>query len=212
MASSGIAASPAEFLGVCPRCKILRLFNNVSQGGSKYACNGCEWPFTIGAPTVAAPGFPASNVAVTNTTGSLVQIVISGGTLTSVKVNGNQVGTAAGTYLLPNGSNISVTWSVTPGWTWALPVTNGAMVAGATAVPVVNNGTNVAATVGETIFIDGTSPEVLTVAAGSTATSIVVQASVLAHNSAVSFGDVLLTPALLGTGLERVPSLPGYGF
>ena len=209
MPSSGIAASPAEFLGVCPRCKIFRLFKNISQGGTNYSCNGCEWAFTIGTPTVNAPAVPGNGVAATNTTGSIVQVVISGGTLTAVVVNGVTVGTVAGTYLVPIGGTISITYSVAPTWTWALPVTNGAMVAGATAVPVANTGTNVPVVVGQTLFIDGTAPEILTVVAGSTATSIAVQPSVLAHNSAVAFGNMLLTPTL---GVQKVPNAPGYGF
>lgn len=211
MASSGIAASPAEFLGRCPRCKILRLFLNTSQGGAQYTCSGCEWPFTIGDPSVAAPGVPASNTAVTNTTGTIVAVTVSSGTLTSVKVNGSQVGTTDGTYYVPAGSNISITYSVAPTWTWALPVTNGAMAAGATAIPVAAGGTSY--TPGETLYIDGTAPEVLTVGTGSTSTSIAISTPggcTLAHNSGVSFGDLLPSPTL--SHVEVVPNVGGYGF
>jgi len=68
--------------------------------------------------STATPGFPTSTTPVTNTNAWPVFVTIAGGTLTSVKINGTQVGTTAGTYVLPVGSNISVTYTVAPTWNW----------------------------------------------------------------------------------------------
>lgn len=104
MASSGIAAVPAEFFGPCPRCKINRLFENISQGSTLYACNGCEWQFNIG--TQAPTG--VTNAAITagvNTTISvasggasftnLMYLMVDGGTSAEVvQVVGSATGTS----------------------------------------------------------------------------------------------------------------------
>lgn len=71
-----------------------------------------------GATSVSTPGMPASATNVTNSTGFPVSAIITGGTISSVKVNGVQVGTTAGTYTVPNGQTISITYTVAPTWTW----------------------------------------------------------------------------------------------
>lgn len=68
--------------------------------------------------SISTPGVPATTVPVTNNTGQNASVVITGGTLTFVKVNGVTVGTAAGTYFVPNGATISITYSVAPTWAW----------------------------------------------------------------------------------------------
>lgn len=73
---------------------------------------------TISAPTIA------SGSQIQNTTGRNVLATISGGTVTSVVVNGQQVGTSAGSYLVPANNNgqpgyIQLTYTGTPTWTWA---------------------------------------------------------------------------------------------
>lgn len=75
--------------------------------------------------SVPTPAMPASTVAVTNTTGQFVSVAITGGTLTSVVVNGTQVGTAAGNYQLPPNATISITYSVAPTWAWTNPIDMG---------------------------------------------------------------------------------------
>lgn len=69
--------------------------------------------------TTSTPGFPASTTPVTNTNNWAVFVTITGGTLSSVKVNNVQVGTTAGTYVVASGQNISVTYTVAPTWAWA---------------------------------------------------------------------------------------------
>jgi hypothetical protein len=68
--------------------------------------------------TTATPAVPATTVAQANTNAWAVFVTITGGTLTSVKINGTQVGTTAGTYVLLAGQNISITYTVAPTWNW----------------------------------------------------------------------------------------------
>jgi hypothetical protein len=68
-----VATIPAASLAFCPRCKALRSFLDVSAGGTRYVCSGCEWPFTFS--TVA----PTSTSTATVTTASTAITVASGG-------------------------------------------------------------------------------------------------------------------------------------
>lgn len=72
------------------------------------------------------PAVPGSTTPVTNTATLPAQVVITGGTMTNVSVNGVTVGTGAGTYTVPAGGTITMTYSVAPTWTWALQTTFGA--------------------------------------------------------------------------------------
>lgn len=71
--------------------------------------------------SVTTPAMPASTVAVKNTTGKQLSVTITGGTLTSVVIDGTQAGTVAGSYPLKPGSSISITYSVAPTWAWTDP-------------------------------------------------------------------------------------------
>lgn len=81
------------------------------------ALAGGSWPQGALAGT-STPSVPASTVSATNSNAWGVAVTITGGTLTSVVVNGTQVGTTAGTYPVPAGQTISVTYSVAPTWAW----------------------------------------------------------------------------------------------
>jgi hypothetical protein len=74
----------------------------------------------------STPGVPASTTPVTNTSPLPATVVISSGTLTNVSVNGVTVGTGDGTYTVPSGQTISITYSVAPTWTWTLQSAYGA--------------------------------------------------------------------------------------
>ena len=75
-----------------------------------------------GGPAVpATPAVPASTVAVQNPATYPVTVVITGGTMTAVIVNGVTVGTGAGTYTVPAAGAISMTYSVAPTWAWSNP-------------------------------------------------------------------------------------------
>jgi hypothetical protein len=74
----------------------------------------------------STPAVPASTTPVTNTSPLPASVVISAGTLTNVSVNGVTVGAGDGTYTVPAGATIAVTYSVAPTWTWTLGTTFGA--------------------------------------------------------------------------------------
>lgn len=219
MASSGIPSTPTDAVVSCPRCgtQVKRVLINLN--GTLYRCAGCEWQFTPGNVTVgAAPGVPASGNAttnlVTNNKGSIIIVTLSGFTLTNVYVNGVQVGTTNAAYAVPAGGTISVTYSVVGTWTWLLPTNNGAISAGAVALPIAAGGASF--TAGEQLyFSDGALSEIIVVGSGSTGTSIVVAGSGFAnaHGSGKSFGDVQLVPAYSNPGVgEAIPAAPGWGF
>lgn len=67
----------------------------------------------------STPAVPATTVNQINTNAWPVFVTITGGTLTAVKVNNVQVGTTAGTYVVPAGQPISITYTVVPTWVWA---------------------------------------------------------------------------------------------
>lgn len=70
--------------------------------------------------TTSTPSFPLTNTNVANTNAWPVFVTISGGTISSVKVNGTQVGTGDGTYVVLAGQSISITYTSTaPTWAWA---------------------------------------------------------------------------------------------
>lgn len=203
MPDSGAALQPAEVTKLtCPRCHFAARF--VPLAALEFRCSRCEWAFNLAAPSVSSPAVPATTVAATNSTGTVVAVTISAGTLTSVVVNGVQAGTTAGTYLVPVGGTISVTYSVAPTWAWALPTTSASAVAGGTALTFAPTGTNVAFTAEQVLIVDpsGTS-DVVKVTSGATATSVPVNSLNLAHNSGVSVSVAVLTPAL--SAVEAVP-------
>lgn len=68
----------------------------------------------------STPAVPASGTPVTNTSPLSAQVVISGGTMSNVVVNGVSVGIGAGTYAVPAGGTITLTYTVAPTWVWTL--------------------------------------------------------------------------------------------
>lgn len=74
----------------------------------------------------ATPAVPASGTPVTNTSALPATVVISGGTMSAVAVGGVTVGAGAGTYTVPAGQFITLTYTVAPTWTWTLQSTFGA--------------------------------------------------------------------------------------
>lgn len=74
----------------------------------------------LGAPAVpVTPSVPATTVAVQNNNPYAVTVVITGGTMTAVVVNGVTVGAGAGTYIVPAAGSISMTYSAAPTWAWS---------------------------------------------------------------------------------------------
>lgn len=74
----------------------------------------------------ATPSVPASGTPVTNTSPLPATVVVSGGTGTNVTINGVAQGTFDGTYTVPSGQTISLTYSAAPTWTWTLQTAAGA--------------------------------------------------------------------------------------
>jgi len=198
------ALLPAEVSKVtCPRCRFPARM--VPLAALTFRCSRCEWDFALAAPAVASPAVPLTTVAAANSTGTVVNVTISAGTLTSVAVNGVQAGTTAGTYLVPVAGTISITYSVAPTWAWALPVTSASVAAGGQALTFAPTGTNVAFSTEQLLIVDpaGTS-DVVKVTAGATATSVPVGSLNSAHNSGVSVAVAVLSPLL--SAVEAVPA------
>lgn len=201
-----VQAVPVDDTLACPRCGFSFNFLNI-DGGQTYLCTGCEWKFALGTPVINTPAVPATTVTATNTSGSVVAVTITGGTLSSVNVNGSQVGTVAGTYLVPVGGTIAITYTVAPGWAWALPATSGATSAGGTGLPVASGGT--VFTAGQNLLVDtGTAAEVVQVVAGSNGTNVAITALTKGHGSAVHFGNLVTTPFL--PSVQAVPAGSPY--
>jgi hypothetical protein len=66
------------------------------------------------------PAVPLTTVPVTNTSPLPATVVISGGTVTTVLIGGVSAGSGDGTYTVPAGTTIAVTYSAAPTWTWTL--------------------------------------------------------------------------------------------
>jgi hypothetical protein len=77
-------------------------------------------PFSVGAAgsALVAPAVPSSGQSVTNNYHGTVTVVISGGTVSAVTINGVLAGSGDGTYQAPAHANISITYSVAPTWVW----------------------------------------------------------------------------------------------
>lgn len=196
---------PAVITLTCPRCRTARRMDNI-DGGTQYRCAGCDWYLTLGTPTVAAPGVPGSTTPVTNNTGTVVAVALTGGTVTSVNVNTIQVATTTGvTVLVPAGGTIAITYSAAPAWTWALPTISALVAVGATALTVPRDGTQVGAA-GTLLMVDtGTNAEAVTVSGTPTGTSVPVVALVKGHSNGTVFG----TAAMTGTYTAQISA--GYG-
>jgi hypothetical protein len=70
---------------------------------------------------VTTPAVPATTITATNSSGFPVVVTVVGATVTAVTVNSVQVGSAAGSYLLPYLGAIALTYATgTPTWTWAV--------------------------------------------------------------------------------------------
>jgi hypothetical protein len=74
----------------------------------------------------ASPSVPASGTPVTNTSSLPATVVVTGGTVSNVSVNGVTVGSGDGTYTVPPGQAITLTYSAAPTWTWTLQTAAGA--------------------------------------------------------------------------------------
>jgi hypothetical protein len=197
------AITPVEVAQLrCPRCWFPAPF--VPDAALTWRCSRCEWPFALAAATVSSPAVPLTTVPVANSTGTVVAVTITGGTLTFVFVNGVQAGTTAGVYLVPVAGTISITFSAAPTWAWALPAISAGVSAGGAALPFAPTGTNAAFAVGQVLIIDpaGTS-DVVVVSAAPAAASVPVGGVDYAHLTGVLVTVAQASPVL--SGVEAVP-------
>lgn len=68
----------------------------------------------------ATPTVPASGTAAANTSSLPATVVVTGGTVSNVVVNGISVGAGDGTYTVPGGQSVTLTYSAAPTWAWTL--------------------------------------------------------------------------------------------
>lgn len=87
------------------------------QGSTLFACvaGSVTWS---GAPALAATG-----VAMTNNSGQAVAVTVTGGTVTAIQVGAttqsvNGTNVTSGTFVVPAGSTITITYSVAPTLAW----------------------------------------------------------------------------------------------
>lgn len=111
----------------------------LASGTSVFVDAGSLWPsagaVVTGAPALFATAMTlgASTVASLNPNPVARSITITGGTVTVIAVNGVTTGLTTGTFTVPPGGSITVTYSVAPTFTDADPVPT------AGAYPLVNS-------------------------------------------------------------------------
>lgn len=113
-------------LMLCEKCWEPRHPQEFLRGVPDKPSEGVENPrpdtppvFTGNGYAVNTPSFPAPGSAVKNTTADTVDITISGGTITSVIVDGWPVQCLLGAYQVAPGSSIVINYSGSPSWVWA---------------------------------------------------------------------------------------------
>lgn len=67
-----------------------------------------------------SPAVPATTVAYTNNFGSDAAVFITGGTVTAIAIGGTATGLTSGSFRVPSGQTITLTYSVAPTWAWFL--------------------------------------------------------------------------------------------
>lgn len=67
---------------------------------------------------LTSPAVPASTVAYTNTFGTDCTVFVTGGTVTAVAIGGTSTGLTSGSFRIPSGQTITLTYSAAPTWTW----------------------------------------------------------------------------------------------
>lgn len=100
--------------------KFINVNNAISGAGTSFLPSATGvWLETPNINNVSTPAVPASGTAVTNSTGQVAQVTVSGGTVSLVKRNGASLfATTNVTVILEPGDTITLTYTVAPGWTW----------------------------------------------------------------------------------------------
>ena len=80
-----------------------------------------KWANGAQAPgAVAAPAVPATTAALTNPFWRDAAVTVGGSGLTGVQVDGESMSVVPGTYVVPSGKAITLTYIETPSWSWIL--------------------------------------------------------------------------------------------
>jgi len=66
------------------------------------------------------PSVPATTVALRNPFWRDAAVVVNGGTVTAIAVDGTATGLTTGLVVVPTGKTITLTYSSAPTWTWTL--------------------------------------------------------------------------------------------
>lgn len=91
------------------------------SGGQQYAIVTLQPGGSSGTAQSLTPAVPASGTPLTNTFFSVnAAVTITGGSVSSVVVNGVSVGSGPGTYTVGAGQAIKLTYSSAPSWTWGV--------------------------------------------------------------------------------------------
>lgn len=68
--------------------------------------------------SVTQPAVAASGTAVTNNTGVDCTVFVNGGTVSAIAIGGTATGLTSGSFRVPAGQTITLSYSVAPTWTW----------------------------------------------------------------------------------------------
>jgi hypothetical protein len=197
-----VSCIPVSQYLTCPRCKFPRSLESISQGGTGFACSGCEWYFTLATPAVTTPAVPATTVTAANTAGTPVAVTFTGGTVTAITVNGTVTGQTTGIVIVPVAGTVSWTGTVAPTWAWALPLTSGALTLVSTALAFTHWGTAFAA--GQFLMVDtGANADIVQVNGTPADTSVPVTGLSKTHGSGVAVG--ICVPTATYSSVEAVP-------
>jgi len=67
-----------------------------------------------------APGIPATTVAFQNPFWRDATVTVTGGAVTVIAVSGTALGITSGSFLVPSGKTVTLTYTVAPTWKWVL--------------------------------------------------------------------------------------------
>ena len=98
------------FLGTPTTKKI----NDQSNLARFYNCKNIN-PF---GSTLPQPAIAASAAVVTNKQGADATVIVAGGTVSAIAIGGTATGLTSGSFRVPSGQTITLTYTVAPTWTW----------------------------------------------------------------------------------------------
>lgn len=67
---------------------------------------------------VTTPRLPGSGVPVANATGRSVSVIVAGGEVYAIRVGAGTLGITQGTFVVPAGQSVAVSYKQAPTWIW----------------------------------------------------------------------------------------------